>query len=439
MNAREAVYRSLIRIEKEGRYSALELDSVIDSESIGDKDRALYTSLLYGVTERKITLDYIISQHCDRPVKRLDLSTLIILRIGVYQICYLDRVPDSAAVNECVKLASRYSSRSKGFINAVLRKVSLGKESVLLPSEETDRIKYLSVKYSLPVWICELFTKDYPEEGEDIFSFVNSDPYITLRVNTLKTTREKVLQKLGDRAVGCRYSPFGARLTERIPISELSLDKGEYFVQDEASQIECMILDPREGETLIDVCACPGGKSFSAAIAMNNKGVVHSFDLHGSKLSLINSGAERLGISIIRPAEHDSTAVLDELEKKADRVICDVPCSGLGVLHKKSDLRYKDPKTLEELPALQYAILEASAKYLKDGGTLIYSTCTVSKAENERVVEKFIKNNPGYQLSPFKLGGEEYPGYITLLPHIHGTDGFFIAKILKNTTDCSDL
>ena len=431
MNAREAAYKSLVRIEKEGRYSALELDAVIASEGVDDKDRALYTTLLYGVTERKITLDYIISIFCDRPLKRLDLSTLIILRIGVYQIFYLDRVPERAAVNECVKLASRYSSRSKGFINALLRRVSLGKDSVVFPSEKDGRIKYLSIKYSLPEWICELFVRDYPEQGEDIFPFVNSDPYITLRVNTLKTTREKVLSKLGESAVACRYSPFGVRLTGRIPIGELFLEDGEYFVQDEASQIQCMILDPREGEILIDVCACPGGKSFSAAIAMNNKGIIHSLDLHGSKLPLISSGAERLGITVIKPAEHDSTKIINELAGKADRVICDVPCSGLGVLHKKSDLRHKDPKTLEELPGLQHSVLEASTKYLKPGGVLVYSTCTISKSENEEVVKRFLSDNPGFELSPFTLDGTLYNGMITLLPHINGTDGFFIAKIVR--------
>lgn len=431
MNAREAVFKSLSRIEKENRYSALELDSVMSSDIIEEKDRALYTSLLYGVIERKITIDHIISLYCSKPLNRLDPSTLILLRMGVYQICFLDRIPDSAAVNESVKLAARYSARSKGFINAVLRRVSSEKDDLKFPSEKDDRLKYLSVKYSVPEWICRSFTGDYPDEGESIFGFVNSDPCVTLRVNTLKTTVGKELERLAGYSERCVFSPFGIKLTKHIPVSALGLDDGCYFVQDEASQIECMILDPKEDQLLVDVCACPGGKSFSAAIAMKDRGQVFSFDLHESKLSLISSGAGRLGISIIKAARHDSTTADKELSGRADRVICDVPCSGLGVLHKKSDLRYKQESAVNELPDLQYDILSASSEYLKTGGTLVYSTCTIRKAENEDVVKRFLSCHPGFELSPFTLGGTEYPGQITLLPHIHGTDGFYIAKIIK--------
>jgi len=431
MNAREAAFRSLLRIEKENRYSALELDSVISAEKPDDKEKALYTTLVYGVIERLITLDYIISIYSSKPVKRLDRNTSVILRLGVYQICMLDKIPDSAAVNECVKLAARYSARSKGFVNAILRKVASEKDRIDYPSEKDGAIRYLSVKYSLPEWICRSFCEDYPDEGEKIFEFVNSDPFITLRINTLQTSVIEAERAVGS-AERCRYSPFGIKLTRHIPITDLSLDKGAYFVQDEASQIECIALDPKAGETVIDVCACPGGKSFSAAIEMKNTGKVYSFDIHDSKLPLIGKEAENLDISIIETRAHDSTEPASDLIGKADKVICDVPCSGLGVLHKKGDLRHKDVRSLETLPELQYRILCASAEYVKSGGIIVYSTCTLRKAENELVFNRFLEEHADdFELVPFTFGDEKCGGTITLLPHIHGTDGFFIAKAMK--------
>ena len=430
MNAREAAYKSLLRIEKDKKYTALEVDSVLSSGKLDETERSLYTSILYGVTEKRITLDYIISLFSSKPLSRLDDSTLILLRMGCYQICFLDRIPDSAAVNETVKLSARYSSRSKGFINAILRKISAQKDDIEYPSKEDDHLKYLSVKYALPEWICKLFCDDYPEEGEKLFEFVNSDPYITLRVNTLKSSVNDLLEKI-KYAEKCKYSPFGIRLTKHIQIGELPISEGLCFVQDEASQIECTVLDPKEGDTVIDVCACPGGKSFSAAIEMKNKGNIYSFDLHESKLSLITEEAEKLGISIISAECHDSTVPDEELIGNADKVICDVPCSGLGVLHKKSDLRHKDEGSLKDLPELQYKILCESAKYLKSGGTLVYSTCTILKRENEEVFKKFLAEHEDFEAVPFNVGDKEYDGMLTLLPHVHGTDGFFIAKALK--------
>ena len=431
MNAREAAYKSLLRIDNESRYSALELDSVMNSDKLDDKDKALYTSLLYGVTERAITLDYIISLYSSKPLSRLDKSTLILLRTGVYQIYMLDKVPDSAAVNETVKLAARYSARSKGYINAVLRAVSCDKDGIHFPDPDSDRIKYLSVKYSLPEWICRSFIDDYPDEGERIFDFVNSNPCITLRTNELKISTEELLSRLDTDTEKCRYSRFGIRLKEHVPVGTLELDNGLFFIQDEASQIECIALGAEEGDTVVDVCACPGGKSFSAAVSMKNKGKIFAFDIHGSKLPLIDKEAAVLGIDIIETAEHDSTVALPSLIGAADKVICDVPCSGLGVLHKKSDLRYKPEESVYDLPELQYKILVASSRYLKPGGILVYSTCTLRKAENEQVVERFLSCHPEFHTVPFDIKDIHSDGMLTLMPHIHGTDGFFIAKIRK--------
>ena len=430
MNVREAVYRSLIRIEKEKKYSSLELDSVISDMDLQGNDKAFFTTLLYGVIERKITLDYIISVYSNRPLNRLDLATVVILRLGLYQLFFLDRVPISAAVNESVKLAARYSSRSKAFINSILRKAALEKE-IPLPDKERDFLFYLSVKYSLPSSICSIWQHDYSEFGEDFLSFVNSSPFITLRVNTLKCTMEDVCKKFSNVSQKCSLAPSGVKLTSRVPISELELENGKYFVQDEASQMAVEVLGAEKGETVIDVCACPGGKSFGAAIDMENCGRVYSLDIHKSKLSLISSGAKRLGIDIIIPREHDSSSAICELLGSADRVICDVPCSGLGVIAKKSDLRYKDLDDLASLSELQYKILCSSAGYLKEGGVLVYSTCTLHKAENEDIVNKFLSEHSGFSLAPFIVGKISCQGMLTLFPHIHSTDGFFIAKIVK--------
>ena len=431
MNVREIAYRSLIRIEKDKRYSSLEIESCISSSDLQGEDKAFYTRLVYGVLERRITLDYVISSYSSKGISRLDLSTLVLLRLGAYQILFLDKVPASAAVNECVKLASRYSSRSKGFINAILRKISL-LNGIPLPDKESDLCRYYSVKYSLPEEICRIWMKDYPEHGERIFELVNSTPFITLRLNDLKVNANTDAVPGGISYERCQNAPHGLRLKEHVSIDKLDFESGLYYVQDEASQIAVEALDAREGHTLIDVCSCPGGKSFGCAINMNNKGRIYSFDIHQSKLSLIESGAKRLGIGIISTFSHDSTLAKNELLEQADRVICDVPCSGLGVVAKKSDLRYKDLSTLNELCEIQYKILKESSRYLKCGGYMIYSTCTLRKAENEDTVNRFLKENPDFSLVPFKVGQIESDGMLTLIPYIHGTDGFFVAKLTKN-------
>ncbi len=432
MNIRELAYKSLVRLEKEGKYSSLELDSAVKYHSLEGEEKAFFTRLLYGTTEMRITLDYVISLYSSKPVKRLDLSALIILRLGAYQLLYMDKIPVSAAVNESVKLASHYSSRSKGFINAVLRKISaLGKE-IPLPDKNESLVKYYSVKYSLPEEICKIWQRDYSEYGEDIYKFVNSSPQITLRVNTLKADINEVTDSLDGRCVTVNCAPYAIRLTENIPISELDLGSGRYFVQDFASQLAAEALDPKENQTVIDVCSCPGGKSFGAAIKMNNSGKIYSFDIHSSKLSLIESGAKRLGIKIIKTAERDATKPDESLFSLADRVICDVPCSGLGVVAKKSDLRYKELSGLSELCKLQYEILCQSSKYLKKGAVMVYSTCTLNKDENERNVEHFLSQHPDFSLVPFSSGDISCDGMLTLLPHRHNCDGFFIAKLIKN-------
>lgn len=432
MTAREAAYRSLISTEKSGKYSNIELSSSIARTDLSDADRALYTSIFYGVIEKTVTLDYFISHFSSKPIKRLDTATLILLRMGMYQIVFSEKIPDSAAVNETVKLAARYSARSKGFINALLRKVCEKKDSLPYPNRESDRLSYLSVFYSIPYSICELWEKDYPDKLESILEAISKKPPITLRVNTLVTDRDTLLEKY-DYLEPCRFSPFGLRLTRSVPIGDISpLCAGECFVQDEVSQLASLALDPKEGDIVVDVCAAPGGKSFGAALLMQDRGSVLSLDVHENKLSLIENEAKKLGIVSIKTAAHDSTEPIGEMIGRANRVICDVPCSGLGVISKKSDLRYNAKEDSRELCELQYKILTAASKYLAAEGVLVYSTCTLRKAENEDNVTRFLRENSDFELMPFEIGGLcADSGMLTLFPGMVSSDGFFIAKITR--------
>lgn len=432
MTARETAYRSLVDCERDGKYSNIELSKRLERTELSDADRALFTLIFYGVTEKKLTLDFFISHYSSKPIARLDRATLVLLRMGIYQILFADKIPDSAAVNETVKLAARYSARSKGFVNALLRKICAEKDRLPYPDEQSDPIKHLSVRYSTPEWICRLWQSDYPEQTRAMLEALSEHPPITLRTNTQKIGREALLEKC-DALAPCDFSPYGVRLKRALPIDEISaLARGEAFVQDEASQLAALALDPHENELVIDVCAAPGGKSFGAAMLMNDCGRVISLDVHENKLSLIKRESELLGLSSIETMAHDSTEPVPEFVGKADRVICDVPCSGLGVIAKKSDLRYRSEDGLDELCELQYKILCASAKYLKKGGVLVYSTCTLRKAENEDNVRRFIAENDSFALVPFTLGTiTAERGMLTLFPGIYPTDGFFIAKLIK--------
>ncbi len=432
MNVRDLVYKSLLSIEQEAKYSNLELSASITQHGLEGRDKSFYTALLYGVTERKVTLDYWIEAFTKKKISRLDLSVVILLRMGIYQIVFMDKVPDRAAVSETVTLGRRYASRALPFLNGVLRSVCREKEHLPYPDPVKDRLSYLSVYYSVPRPICEIWQRDYPNRIEDLLKSMSEIPPITLRVNTLKTTPDALRAEYPDLRP-CTYSPFGLTCDNPIPMSDFApLADGRCFVQDEASQIACMALDPQADELILDVCAAPGGKSLSAAIYTSDTADILSMDVHESKLSLIRSAAERLSIQNIRVIPHDSTQPINEYLGKVDRVICDVPCSGLGVLAKKSDLRNNSQKTLDKLPEIQYNILVSSGGYLKSGGILIYSTCTLNKKENEDVVSRFIMNHPDYELVPFCVGSLTADnGMLTLFPGIHHTDGFFIAKIQK--------
>ena len=430
-NVREVAYKLLTRIEKEKKFAALALDAEVERGNYTDDERAFLTALTYGTVERRLSLDHLISHYTGKTIGRLDLPVVILLRLGMYQIIYMDRIPDSAAVNETVKLASRYAARTKALVNAILRRTVREKDALPFPDGKTPEA--LSVRHSIPLWILESWQKDYPHQLELLCDAVNVTAPLTLRVNTLKTTRDALGATLPCNWETIEGLDTAIRLTENCPVSSLTaLSDGSCFVQDVASQTAAAILDAKPGMEVADVCACPGGKSFSIALSMENRGTVHSFDLHQSKLPLITEGAKRLGIDIIEAKAHDSSSALPELVGKMDRVLCDVPCSGLGVLSKKSDLRYKEKTAVEALPPLQAAILAASAPYVKVGGVLVYSTCTLKKAENEEVVSGFLAAHPEFEAVPIcECGHTAENGMLTLFPDGKGSDGFFIAKMRR--------
>ncbi len=434
VNIRKVALGVLSRIEAAGQYSNIALDTAIERSGADGSDRAFLTVLVYGTIEKKITLDYYINSHASCPPSKIEADTRNALRMGLYQLAYLDRIPEHAAINESVSLVNK---RSKGFVNAILRGFLRGGKELSLPSEKEGRAKHLSVKYSVSEELCGRFITDFGiKKAESIISAMNINPRITVRVNTLKISRDDFVKRLSDAGIGSEPTPYaknGLRLAPGTAYSHIpGAAEGLFTVQDEASQICTEVLDAQKGETLIDTCSCPGGKSFSSAFLMENEGKICSFDLHGNKLSLVEKGAERLGIKIIETAEKDGRAFDENLRGSADRIICDVPCSGLGVIAKKPDIRYKELSGIEKLPEIQLAIAESSIGYLKSGGTMVYSTCTLLPAENEENVARLLSAHPELEAVPFEVGGiTADSGMLTLYPDIHGTDGFFIAKLQR--------
>lgn len=436
MTAREAAFLSLQKFERDGKYSNIELSASIEKYGLAGVEKAFYTALLYGVIERKLTLDYILSFFSDRKTGDIDRDVKTAIYLGLYQLFFMDKVPESAAVNESVSLLTRFYAKnnSEGFANAVLRAAVRERDKVVYPDKNTDFIKYLSVVYSVPEWICEKWTEELgAEKTESALAQMLSHPKLTLCVNTLAITRDAFIKKLADADIPCeptKLSPRGVRMTENVPYDRLSAFDGLFYVQDEASQICGEALGMNPGETLLDACACPGGKSFYSALRAENDGGIIACDLHKNKLSLVLSGAKKLGINIISVKEQNSSKYCEEFPL-FDRVLCDVPCSGLGVMAKKPEIRYKSESETEKLPALQLSVLNNCAGYVKDGGTLVYSTCTLSRAENEDMAKQFLSENKDFSLQPFSVGTLVSDGICRILPQDYGTDGFFIAKFIK--------
>ncbi len=434
MTVREIALNLLCEHEASGKYSNLALRSHM-ADGLEKKDKAALTALFYTAVEHLITYDYWIGTLAGRSLKDINERTKNILRLGLCQIAHMASVPDYAAVNEAVRLAKNKGEAS--FVNGVLRAFVRAKESgeIPLPDKEKNYIRYLSVRESFSLDIIRALVNELGvEETEKLLLCFNSEKTTDITVNTLKISRNvyiNLLKNSGYEAEESCLSPLGVKINRSVDPRELTgYREGMFFVQDAACSASCEVLAPEAGELIIDVCSAPGGKSFAAAILSSDKAQIHSFDLHESKLSLISDGAKRLGLMSMNVQARDALSPDPALIGKADKVICDVPCSGLGVLGKKSDMRYKSADSFDELPELQYGILNSSSRYLKTGGRLVYSTCTLRSAENADVINRFIAENEGFALREFTVGDVKSDGgMLTLLPHKHGTDGFFISLI----------
>ena len=422
ISARKTAFEILLKIEKDKAYSNLALENNTDLLKLGTRDRSFVSALVYGVTERLITLDYELSLYLTKSIAKLKPDVRCILRLGAYQILFMDKVPQSAAVNESVKLAKEKCSYAASLVNAVLHKIC--SSGLVLPENDSSS-DFLSVKYSCPVWLINKWKKDYGEENTvGILETSFGGKSITVRVNSLFITREELIEIFKSEGVDCKSGdiPYSIEITS-LPGSIDSLDsfkKGLFHVQDKASQLCALSVEAKPGETVFDLCSAPGGKTFTIAQTMNNNGTIKAFDIYEHRTALIEKGAERLGINIVNAAVADA-GVYNKNLGLADRVLCDVPCSGLGIIRQKPEIKYKNPDELKSLPEIQLKILTNGSNYVKPLGRLIYSTCSLSRAENEKVCERFLASNEG-----FKLISER-----TYMPHKDNCDGFFVAVFEK--------
>lgn len=423
--AREAAFTALSKIGRSGAYSNIVLSELYDGE-MSQKDALLALKIVKTVLERKYTLDYNIARCLSKKLNKTRPDVLTILRIGAAQLLFFDRVPDSAAVSESVELAKKHGCAfAAGFVNAVLREIA---HCGLRLPEKKDYIHYLNVKYSFPAYVCAGFVKSYGKtKAQKIMESMFGESNIYIRKNSLKS---EPLSVYAEECPGWEFcytleNSFGMQNT-------LDYKKGLFHVQDLSSQLCCRVLAPKPGETVLDICASPGGKSATAAQMMNNEGRIIACDIHKSRLKLIEENAERLGITIIETRERDGT---DEnaLLPEADRILCDVPCSGFGAAGKKPEIRYKQESEIKSLPSLQLSILENSARFLKKDGLLVYSTCTLWEKENNGVAREFLRRHREFVPVHIddSIKGLRQGETLTVMPYDYDCDGFFIAAFKR--------
>lgn len=422
---RKTAYLALIDVESKKSYSNL----AINHQVIINKPNspAFVRELVYGVLENKLTIDYYIDQLVKTGASSLRAQELTILRMGIYQLGYMNSVPEYAAVNESVVMARKYCRGKDGFINGVLREYLNKKIQLRLPDRSEDEIRYLSIKYSYAPWIIELWLEHYSVDFvESLLAAGNEKAPVTVRFNWLKVMKNDLIDSLRKKGFEveeghiCRnaLNVKGSRLldTEMYKL-------GMFTPQDESSMLVAEKLDPKHGETIMDMCAAPGGKTTAIAERMNNTGRIIASDIYRRKLDLIDKEARRLGITNIETRSWDATRVDSSMVQKADRVLVDAPCSGLGVIRRKPEIKYKEyTDELELLPKKQLAILSASSAYVKPGGVLLYSTCTINPKENDQVVDTFLRKNTSFKQVERTL----------LLPDKDKTDGFFICVMKKD-------
>lgn len=414
--SRTAAYKALTEIERDGAYSNLALNGAV--RGLAHKEQALAREICYGVLKRRYLLDHYLRGFVAKGYDKLDLSVLTILRMGACEILFMDGVPDYASINEAVELSKKYAKGRDRFVNGVLRNLARNKDDL---EEPTD----LSVRYSAKDWIVELLTEAYGEEGaEEYLKYSMETPELFIRVNLLTNSPEELIDILRDQgfeAEPSKLSPRGLKVKGTGILETEAFREGRFSVQDEASLYASDLAGAKEGMKVLDLCAAPGGKSCAMAEAMGNRGKVISQDIYQHKLTIIDSYAKRNGIDIIETRQGDSSEHVPDFEEQFDLVICDVPCTGLGVLRRKPEIKYKDKPDLKALNDLQMEILRQGASYVRKGGTLMFSTCTVTREENEDLVSRFLTEHPEYEKEKdIRLGPET------------GTDGFYAARFRRN-------
>ena len=437
MDAREAAMLALNACQRQGGWSDGALKKQLSAAELSGRDAALATQLCFGVLQNQMLLDFYLAKFSNIPLKRMEGKVVQTLRLGAYQMLSLTRIPHSAAVNSAVALVKAHckNPRAAGMVNGILRSMERSLQNMpVIP--QGDPVAYLSTLYSHPEWLVKEFILSLgEEETAQLLAADNSQPPTAVMVNTTRTTAETLKAMLEADHVEAELHPWleNCLLLSRTGDLERmeAFQQGLFYVQDPASRLSVLAAGAKPGMRVLDCCAAPGGKSFAAAIAMENQGEIVSCDLHPHKKKLIQAGADRLGLTIITPKTADGKVFRPEWERAFDLVLVDAPCSGLGVIRKKPDIRYKDPA---DLPAVQLDILRNAARYVRPGGTLMYSTCTLLYRENGEVVETFLAENKSYKAETFTLPGPVGPiqsGSVTLWPHRHGTDGFFISKMRR--------
>lgn len=432
MAARDTALSTLIACRTKQAWADGALKEYLSRDRLDAREAALASRLVYGVVQNRLLLDFYISSMLKGKLKDLQPVVLDILRLGACQILFFDKVPDSAAVNEAVKQGKKLANpRAASLINGLLRNLSRQKENLPQPKD-------LSTKYSSPEPLTKLLRRCVGKEKlEPLLRSHNEAAPMTVQVNTLRTSVESLTEKLTEQGIAAEPHPWcpeclivsGSGNLEQLD----AFREGLFYVQDPAARLAALAADIRPGMKVLDCCASPGGKSFAAAIAMENCGEIQSRDLHAHKTKLIENGAARLGITILTAGQQDATELAPEWEDAFDRVICDVPCSGLGVIRKKPDIRYKDLSQITGLPAVQLRILQNQARHVKPGGAILYSTCTIVPEENAGVVEAFLREHPEFHREPMRLPIEtDNQGDVTLLPCDHGTDGFYLCLLRRD-------
>ena len=438
--AREIALKTLYKIEKEEAYSNIALDQIIkeNKNKINERDIGFISEIVYGVTSWKLTLDEIIKKYSNIRLKKISPWILNILRMGIYQIVFLDKVPKSAAVNESVNLAKRYGHKaSSNFVNAILRKVDKKDYNEL--SEINNPIERISKTTSMPVWMIEELLKENDiEKVEEICKASNIKPKVTIRVNKLKTNKETLKKLLEDRNIIVHEAKLEnfLILEKAKNIEQLDLFKEGYFtVQDEGAGFIAEIVDPKPDEVVLDACSSPGGKTTYMAELMKDKGKIIAWDLHPHRVKLVEENANRLGIHMIKAECQDATVYKEEYKEKFDKILLDVPCLGIGVLKRKPDIKWKrKQEDILEITQIQQEILQTCSKYLKSNGQMIYSTCSIFYEENDKIVEKFLEKNGDFTYAKMEIPETTYSvknSHKIQLYQGEETDGFFICKLQK--------